>query len=758
MGSDSDDDEHPVWASPANGDAPQVPAWTPAPSPGDLHPEWADGDGTEPLPEREDPALIVLPGSPPRREPAAPPAGPPEDDPVDLPGRGELPDWAAPTSAPPPAGPPEDDPVDLPGRGELPDWAAPTSAPPPAGPPEDDPVDLPGRGELPDWAAPTSAPPPAGPPEDDPVDLPGRGELPDWAAPPSDPPPAGPPEDDPVDLPGRGELPDWAAPPSDPPPAGDSQAWVPAPASLPPPDVDSEGWASDPDPSAGDGPEQDEPAPGWLDALPDDGPDVDTNAGRRRGRRSKRKTRNAADGENDISTFAPAPDQKPSRRRGRRPQETTPRRDPRALESIRKASVTVVDGPLVTYVTIRRGVVTSVVRDDVYDDIESAAAAAARRGGVVVWACSDVKSVPRAAPEGNARSRRLEDASNAEAAFGPDVQAARYGRLLLGAGGPGIAAVAKRCSLRFAAGAVERSDGHWVRVGVSGVDVTMVKDGEVYEWAHMSGIGTGAVRAALDEGGDKVAVRAAHVERLAVAVSGQRREWMRSGSTEALMYLHGPGAGWAGVDTVLLEVSACRVLSPRVIEAAEDVPRSDLGQAAVAALGYLAPEVFSTRRVLRGELRKVTIKKWVPSVVACIVAALMFAWSWQQGQSVADRVAAAETRTENAWTLEDLDGKALAQRAVGVSGLVATLKTVDGYAWGNVIAFRLAQAAERGAGQHLGVDVARCETVEMSETVEGGFSGVDAALPRMQTRSRGDVRAWRHRRSGIVSGVVPVRN
>ena len=759
---DPGDDERPAWAVPREGDPPPAePSWLPPAEPDadtDDRPGWAIGDGTAP--------------DPPPRDPPPPP--PVDDPPEDQDEASDRPGWAIGdgTAAPPPdeqqdtiveeAPPPpvDDPPEDQDEASDRPGWAIGdgTAAPPPGGVNET-------AEKRPPWAPPGDAPAAESSTIAD-TDEPGLASLeegwdtsprtaPVW--PPADDGPFADGPDDPLDedtpAPGDdvllGEVPDadeaslalqqirndTASGPS----------WPPAPAEpfADDPDTDEpglasleEGWDTSPRtapvwPPADDGPfadgpddplDEDTPAPSDEPATPDAG------GRRRRFRRGPKQVTPP-----DKSQFAQPPKQKRSRTK----REASPRRvrGQPTPESIRKASVTIIDGRVLVHVTIRRGKVTSVTRDDSHPDVESAARAASRRRGVLVWACADVRAVPRPPEAGSARAQRLVDAGNAQAAFGPDVQVVRCGQLLLGVGGEAIAAAAGKASLRFAAAAAAPADGHWVRIGVSGVDVTMVKDGVVYEHAHIPNIGTASVRAALDAGGDPVQVRAEHVERLAVAVSAQRREWMGSVSTEALMHLHGPGAGWAGVDTVLLEVSGCRVLTPRVIDAAEGVARADLGHAAVAALGYLSPEAFSTQRVLAGELRKATFKKWVPALVAMLLAGAMFAWSWRQGQQVSDRIAAAEYRTSTAWELEDIEGKALSEQALAVTELLDTLTTEDGYAWRNVVEFRSEQARLNSGDQHYSVEVSRCESLEVSETVGGGFAGVDAAEPMMQARA-----------------------
>ena len=399
---------------------------------------------------------------------------------------------------------------------------------------------------------------------------------------------------------------------------------------------------------------------------------------------------------------------------------------------IRKAKLTVLDGIWAYVIHIKQNTVVNVEKVR-YDSLEDSVAAAIKRRGDVVWACPGARAIKTELRIGSQRVVQFQDATLAETSYKSDVMVTRNGHLLLVVVDPLINRLRKRCKVYLSAGAVlPYEDGYWLRVGISTSEMTLVVKGAVTEWAEWPGLGTAAARQKMSEGGDPPTVLRDQVRQLSQNVAQVFNEWMGRGDSAETIRLHGPGRSWTGVERALRDATGCLILEPQIIDIIED-ERFDDTQTATAVLAQRSRPMFHSSQVLRREKLRSLARTLVPYAMLLTGLIMVMGWSWRQGGDVAERIQFAEARTAQAWTLTDTAGKALAEEALRAEGLLIDLRIPDPYAWENVVAHKHAEAVKVvGPTQTIGVQVFRCEHLDVIAMVTDRYAGIEQAKIDMQ--------------------------
>ena len=434
-------------------------------------------------------------------------------------------------------------------------------------------------------------------------------------------------------------------------------------------------------------------------------------------------------------------------------------------ESIRKADVTVLDGRLLVRVSVRRGVVTAVEHTD-FGSHQEAVAAAGRRGGDVVWASPGVRGFDLQVHEGSPRARRFLDASAAAKTFAVPARVVRQGKMMFGMSDEALAPLLRKCRLRFSACAVHDRSGYWLRVGQSMTEMSMVQNGEIAQWAMRADHSVSQVAEMISLGRPAVEALNEQTIELAKWVAQQRNQWLLRDSSSGTLLLHGPGEGWAGVDTVLREISSCRVVPARIVDVAPTAAGPQVGHITAAVLGYLSPKAYSTRRALQAEVLRARLKQLLP-VIATSVAVLVIALiSWQQGQGIQNRTAAAGQRQTQAASIDTplklqlQEDRLLAEEALAVRSLgeeltspemfaeltevardapenISEVTVPDLFAWRSVVTHKInSQIKEEPDRDTYSAEVARCEELDVEEiSPQPGFAGIEQAQETMTSKA-----------------------
>ena len=399
---------------------------------------------------------------------------------------------------------------------------------------------------------------------------------------------------------------------------------------------------------------------------------------------------------------------------------------------IRKAKITVLDGIWAYVVHIKQNTVVNVEKTR-YDSLKDSVAAAVKRRGDVVWACPGARSIKTELRIGSQRVVQFQDAAFAETSYKTNVMVARNGHLLFVVTDPLINRLRKKCTVYLSAGAVlPYEDGYWLRVGISTSEMTLVVKGAVTEWAEWPGLGTATARERMNEGGDPPTVLREQVRQLSQNVTQVFNEWMGRGDSAETIRLHGPGRSWTGVERALRDATGCLILEPQIIDIIAD-ERFDDTQTATAVLAQRSNPMFYTSQVLRRERVRSLARAFLPYALILTGLVAVMGWSWKQGEDVTTRIQLAEERSAQAWTLTDTAGKALSEEAQGAEELLTALQAHDPYAWENVVAHKHAEAVGVvDPTQTIGVQVFRCEHVDVVAMVSDRYAGIEQAEIDMQ--------------------------
>ena len=434
-------------------------------------------------------------------------------------------------------------------------------------------------------------------------------------------------------------------------------------------------------------------------------------------------------------------------------------------EDIRKADITVIDGRLLVHVSVRRGVVTQVTHTEC-ESPQEAVTTVAKRGGDVVWASPGVRGFHVPVPDGSPRARRFLDASSAAKTFGAPARMVRQGQMLFGMSDEALAPLLRKCRVRFSACAVHERNGYWLRVGQSLTEMAMVQDGEIVQWSTRTDTAVDHVAEMISLGRPAVEALNEQTIELAKWVAHQRNQWLLRASSSGTVLLHGPGEGWTGVDTVLREVSSCRVVSARVIDVDPAAAGPQVGHVTAAVLGYLAPQAFSTRKTLLAEAMRARLKHLLPILATSAAVLVALILSWQQGTGVRERVSQAQQRLTAAAALDTpakiqlqedrqlaeqaLSIRTLGEELVGAEKFTSITEYVTGqtdafegveasdlFAWRSVLSHKLDAQIQDDPGRDIyAIEISRCEELNVEELAPmPGFAGIEQTQETMTAQA-----------------------
>ena len=398
----------------------------------------------------------------------------------------------------------------------------------------------------------------------------------------------------------------------------------------------------------------------------------------------------------------------------------------------KKERLWVIDGLLTFEIQIQNNTVVSVEKTR-YATKEEAVASIPKRRSKVIWATAGVRESKTEPITVTNRASHLHDAQTAETVFGDSVVAVRNGHMLFGITDPLAKQLAERHTLYLSAGAcMPHREGYWLRVGDDMAEMALIKNGMMVEWGAWRGMGTRTARTRIeDEHEDPRIVLSEQVAQLSQSVTQLRSEWSMRDLSGGNIYLHGPGAGWTGVERSLRDHTSCRVIEPFVIDVNEGIV--DTSQVTTAVLALKTDPMYVTSRVIKQEKRRSRNKKLFPYSVVSLLAVAIMGWSWQEGNRTDKRLAEANSRVSNAWYLEDLEGKELSDKGVLAQNLLDDLETPDTYAWENLIEYKYRRNAENSTGDGpVGVEVYRCEDLDVGDSVVETYTGIEGAEASMQ--------------------------